>query len=297
MAKKHGLGRGLSALIRDDETTGGDTPQAAGIRDVPVDDIRRSNWQPRREFEQEALNELAESIRRHGVLQPLLVRQAEDGYELIAGERRLRASLAAGVESVPAIVLEAADRDALELALTENLQREDLNIIEEAQGYQLLADRFELTQEAIAERVGKGRATVANAMRLLALPDEVRRLVSDNKLSAGHAKVLTALDAPQEQSALARRVAQEGMSVRELEKAIERKRRGPRKPRPSQTDLPQQHLSYLSDRLHGHFGTSVRITPSRTYANGKKARGSIEIDFYSNEELDRILELLGLRED
>ncbi len=292
MAKKMGLGRGLEALMRD-----GTAPQPKpgdGILTVPVTRIKRSKLQPRQQFQDAPLRELAESIREHGILQPLLVRETPDGYELIAGERRLRAAGEAGLEEVPVIVTQAPDEAALELALVENLQREDLNAIEEAEGYQALASRFGLTQEQIAAKVGKPRATVANSLRLLALPDEVKRMVGNGGLSAGHAKALSALDIPREQILLARRTEKEGLSVRNLEKIVQRTKQAPRKPRASRSDIPAGHLNHLSDRLHAHFGTSVRISPCRTYANGKKGRGCLEIDFYSADDLHRILEVLGV---
>jgi ParB family transcriptional regulator, chromosome partitioning protein len=297
MAKTHGLGRGLGALIRDATAAPGapgEKKDEAAIRRVPIGRVRKSPWQPRHTFEQEALADLTASIRQRGVLQPLLVRAVGEEFELIAGERRLRAATEAGLADVPVIVMEAADRDSLELALTENLQRADLNVLEEATGYQVLAERFSLTQEQIAERVGKARATVANTLRLLSLPADVRQLVGDGQLSAGHAKALTGLDIPPEQSLLARRAVEEGLSVRQLEKLIQKAKLAPRRPRVSRSDLPGAHLTDLTDRLHAHFGTSVRILPSRTYANGKKGKGCVEIDFYSNEELDRILSVLGI---
>jgi ParB family chromosome partitioning protein len=199
---------------------------------------------------------------------------------------------------VPVVITEARDdADALEIALIENLQREDLNPMEEAEGYQVLAERFSLTQEQIAERVGKARATVTNALRLLSLPETVRQMVIDGRLSAGHAKLLSGLTIAEEQILFAQFVVNEGLSVRNLEKRIQKSRKAPKRPRVSRSDLPKDHLSYLTDRLHGVFGTSVRIVPSKTYANGKKGKGAIEIDFYSNEELDRILEILGVREE
>ena len=228
------------------------------------------------------------------MLQPLLVRSVGGDYELIAGERRLRAAVAAGLAEVPVTVMDAADRDALELALTENLQREDLNIMEEAAGYQALADNFSLTQEEIAARIGKARASVTNALRLLTLPEQVKGMLRGGQLAAGHAKVLLGTDIPEEQSLFAQRVLDENLSVRQLEKLIEKVKRTPRKPRVTRSDMPATHTADLSDKLQGFFGTRVHLTPSRTYANGKKARGMIQIEFYSNEELDRILELLGL---
>jgi len=291
MAVNHGLGRGLAALLKEDAVAEAAPP--AGRQTAPVDRIRPSAWQPRRAFEEAALADLAASIREHGVLQPLLVRPVGDGYELIAGERRLRAAVEAGLREVPVIVMEAADLDALQLALVENLQREDLNVLEEAHGYQTLADRFNMTQEQIAARVGKARASVANAIRLLNLPVTVQGLIADGTLSAGHAKLLTGLDAPAEQELLARQAVKENLSVRQLEKRI-RRLRVPRKARASRDDIPPPHMTYLSDKLHRHFGTGIRLHSCRTFANGRKGRGVIEVEFYSNDDLDRILTLMGV---
>lgn len=297
MASKHGLGRGLNALIRD--TPEEQVPVAStksGYLHVEASSIRPNPWQPRRVFIKEALEELVASVKQHGVLEPLLVRKVEDGYELIAGERRWRAAQAAGLTSVPVIVREATDHEALELALIENLQRSDLNVLEEAEGYQVLADKFNLTQDEISQRVNKARASVANALRLLSLPAVVKKFVSDGLLSAGHAKVLMGVPAEVEQCRLAERVVRDGMSVRELEKVVEHVRHVPRKRKESKEDIPASHLTYLTDKLHQHFGTSVHVHPCRTLANGRKVKGVIQIDFYSNDELDRILDTLGMRE-
>ncbi len=293
MAAQKGLGRGLGALIKDEAPT--DTPiqQEDGIRKVPIDSIVRNKRQPRHIFDESALADLTASVKEHGVLQPLLVRPDGDGFELIAGERRLRASTAAGLTKVPVIVMNATDGDSLELALIENLQRENLNVLEEAEGYRELAVEFNLTQEEIADRVGKARASITNALRLLTLPDDVKSMLADDRLTRGHAKALLGLEIEKEQTIIARRAVQEGLSVRNLEKLIQRTK-APRKPRAAKPDLPASHVGYLSDQLHTHFGTSVRITPCRTYANGKKGKGSIEIDFFSNDDLDRLLALLGI---
>lgn len=296
MAKHIGLGRGLNALIKDVPAAETGEATGRGVTRIPLNTIHKSPWQPRRRFDAEALADLVRSVRERGLLQPLLVRKVENGYQLIAGERRFRAAQEAELTDVPVIVLEASDRDALELALIENLQREDLNPIEEAEGYQSLIDKFGLTQEQIAERVGKGRATVANALRLLSLSDPVRTMISESRLSAGHAKVLLGVDIPREQELLANRVAGEGLSVRTLEKIVEKLKKPPRKPRSDHADIPASHLQHLTDQLHERFGTSIRITPSRTLANGKKVRGRIEIDYYSPDDLDRLLVILGLTE-
>lgn len=301
--KQHGLGRGLGALIKEVPVHAPDakheTPTASGasgIQRVPVAQIKPNPFQPRQNFKREAMDELVASIRERGVIQPLLVRRQRDGYELIAGERRLRAATEVGLPTVPVQIHDVDDAGALELALIENLQRNDLNIMEEAEGYKVLAEKFGLTQELIAQRVGKARASVANTMRLLHLPIEVRRFISEDLLSPGHAKVLLGVEIGEEQCKLAERVVQGRLSVRELEKLVNPKRRRRRGASPEQSDMPAAHVTHLIDRLHRHFGTSIRLTPCRTMDNGKKVKGTLEVDFFSNEELDRILELLGLSE-
>ncbi len=296
MAVKRGLGRGLGALIKDALPEERDAPAATGVQTVSLASIEANPLQPRKAMDDAALGELADSIRANGVLQPLLVRPRGAGYELIAGERRLLASQAAGLTDVPVVVRDTDDNGSLALALIENLQREDLNIVEEADGYQLLADQFDMTQEQIAERVGKARPTVANAMRLLGLPDEIKNMLSAGTLSAGHAKVLQGLEIPEEQLVYGRLAVKDGLSVRALEKLIARATRVPRKPRAERADMDRTHLADLVDRLRRHFGTRVRVTPSRTLANGKKAKGALEIEFHSNDELTRILDLLGVEE-
>jgi len=311
-----GLGRGLDALIvghsavtaaaaakprphhEDDAGTAGhgSTEAETGRRVlmVPVANIRPSPWQPRRVFNEEALEELAASIRMHGVIQPLVCRRtAPDRYELIAGERRLRAATEAELAEVPVVLLDAEDRDAAEMALVENLQREDLNIIEEAEGYRALADSFGLTQQDIADRVGKGRATVANALRLLDLSDELKQMLGAGLLSPGHAKILLGIDDETERLRFARSSAQEGWTVRVLEQKLQRSREV-RPVRSVTPDIPGDHLGLLLERLHARFGTSVRLTPSVHYANGRRGKGRVEIDFFDNEDLDRLLGLLGI---
>lgn len=309
-AKQKGLGRGLGALITDRKEPSEpkapaptvQTPEepagsSAGIIMVQVRDIVKSPWQPRREFAPEPLRELIDSVAEHGVLQPLLVRRVNSLFELIAGERRYRAAEAAGLPAVPAIVLDVPDQEALELALIENLQRQDLNIIEEAEGYFALAEKFGLTQEKVAERVGKPRATVANCLRLLGLPNTVKQLLAEGSLSAGHAKVLLGLESSAEQEQAARETVADHLSVRSLERLVARMKRPARKKRAERTDMPADHVKYLCEKIGKHFSTSVDIVPSKTLSNGKKTRGSIELHYYSNEDLDRILEQLGLADD
>ena len=300
--KRKAMGRGLDALIKDGTTAKAPKPKTpdkadSGIQRVAVSRIVASPWQPRSTFEAEALSELVESIKAHGVLQPLLVRAVGRKFELIAGERRLRAARAALLRQVPVIVVEATDEKALEMALIENLQREDLNPIEEAEGYALLQKKFNLTQESVARQVGKARASVANALRLLELSDTIRKYVAEGLLSVGHAKVLLAVANEKERERLARRAIKEGMSVRTLEKIVKRLGRPPRKARDEKTDLPGDYLHTLTDELHQYFGTSVRISPSKTLANGRRVKGSLEIDFHDNDELDRLLAIVGFSSD
>lgn len=311
-----GLGKGLGALIGDPVSrpepdapdpgheagaaaTGSGAPDRS-IRSLPLRDLRPNPWQPRQDFDEEALKELTDSIQRRGILQPLLCRRRTDGgVELVAGERRLRAARAAGLETVPVIFLEASDSEAAEMALIENLQREDLNVIEEAEGYRILAQKFNLTQQEVAERVGKARSSITNALRLLDLPGEVKQFIVEGRLSSGHAKALLGLETPEEQRALARRCVEEDLSVRALETLLRRRATPSDRPAPSPpvADIPAPHLELLADRLRTFFGTHVKLQPTRTFPNGKHGRGSIEIEFYDHDDLDRILELLNIDVD
>ena len=264
---------------------------------VPLDRIRPSPFQPRKEFAPEALQELTESIKAQGIIQPLLVRQRADYYELIAGERRWRAAQLLGLADVPAIVREADDNSVLELALIENLQRENLNPIEEAQGYAELIQRFNLRQEDIAVKVGKSRAWIANALRLLKLPDEVRAFVREGRLSVGHAKAILALDLPAEQSLAGARVLKDSLSVRATEDLVAKMRQkqpivipdaaAVAKKLPVATDA---HVQDLENRLRERLGTKVQLK----YRNGK---GALTASFFSDDELERLLQILGIRLD
>lgn len=268
------------------------------VLEVPIAEISRSPWQPRQTFDEAALKELTDSIKSAGVLAPLICRKTADGhYELISGERRLRASNNAGLTKVPVILVDAADRQAAEMAIIENIQRQDLNIIEEAEGYRTLSEKFSLTQQEVADRVGKARPSVANALRLLDLPDEVKQLIGSGLLSLGHAKVLLGLADANEQTLLGRKSVTDGLSVRALERVIARRKMEAANEQPvhvSRPDLPESYIRDLSDRMHQRFGTSVRITSGVTHANGKHTKGLLEIDFYDNDDLERILTLLGV---
>lgn len=301
-----GLGRGLDALIGREATqqvseVSAHTPvkpeMAPGTKSVfmvSLSMIHASPWQPRRVFDDVALQELADSIRAHGIIQPLICRASPaGGYELIGGERRMRAATEIGLKEVPIIVMEAADRDAAEMALVENLQREDLNIVEEAEGYRALADGFGMTQVEIAERVGKARASVANTMRLLELPDEVKQLLGSGLLSVGHAKVILGVEGEVDRIKLARDSVKDGLTVRMLEQRVERRKAEPRT-KLITSDIPEEYVLMLLDKLHQRFGTSVRLSPSVRFQNGRRGRGKIEIDFIDNEDLSRLLDLLGV---
>ncbi len=301
MTAKARLGRGLDALIkagaRPEPAESEQFPQARPESFAPVAEIRPNPNQPRRAFEPAALEELANSIREHGVIQPLVVRRVEGGFELIAGERRFMAAQQAGLETVPITIRDASDQTSLELALVENLQRKDLNPVEEAEGYQALAERFTLTHEQIAAKVGKSRAAVSNALRLLSLPDELQALLAEGAIETGHAKVLLGVELEQEKIMLARRVIREKLSVRETEAIVARMRRATRRSRVSRSDIPQPQLEYLADRLRRHFGTGITLLPCKTLSNGRKVKGMLEIEFYSSDDLNRVLDAMGINLD
>ncbi|HTS19385.1 MAG TPA: ParB/RepB/Spo0J family partition protein [Verrucomicrobiae bacterium] len=268
-----------------------------GVRHLGIDTIDRSPFQPRTEFDPEQLRELAESIKQRGVIQPLVVRaiktatpQPESAvrYELIAGERRWRAAREAGLTTVPAIVREASDEEALEIALIENLQREDLNAIEEAHAYDQLATQFKLTQEQIAEKVGRSRAAVANATRLLGLPEEVQSWIADDRLSVGHAKAILGLPGPTEQRLVAERVLKRSLTVRETEQLVEQlKGESKVRSRVLTATVKSAHVLAIEERLKQKLGTHVNIH------HGKK-KGRIEIEYYGNDDLSRLLDILGI---
>jgi ParB family chromosome partitioning protein len=268
------------------------------VFEVPTAEISRSPWQPRQSFDEAAMNELADSIRTNGVIQPLICRKLGDGqYELIAGERRLRAAIAAGLTKVPVVLMDAEDRKAAEMAIIENIQRQDLNVIEEAFGYRTLADKFSLTQQEVADRVGKPRPSVANSLRLLDLPDEVKQLVGSGMLSTGHAKLLLGIADATKQTLLGRKCVTDGLTVRKLERLIKRMADEDSGKAPVSTgkpDMPESYVRDLTDRLHERFGTSVKLIPGITHANGKHSKGVLAIDFYDNDDLDRLLALLGV---
>ncbi len=328
-SKHRGLGRGLDALIQGGgarsapaaakkpaaKTSAKSSPapakpkaaapavetaaKGAPVKWIAVERITRNPWQPRREFAEAALQELADSIKAKGILQPVLVRQSADGFELIAGERRFRAAQMAGLKELPALLQEATDLDVMELALIENIQRADLNLIEEAEGYRLLLQSG-LTQEDISKRVGKARAMIANVLRLLDLSDPIKQALAEGTLSAGHAKVLLGVDEGI-RNTLAARVISQGLSVRALEKLIEGLKKAkelvqkrPPAPAPTGNEAAARHLKFLADRMQQELGTKVQLSPARVMADGKREMGRIVIEFFDNEDLSRLLDTLNL---
>ena len=306
--RKHGLGRGLDGLLSSSLPPPAVAPVRVESRPVaqqqgaPLElnilDIERSPYQPRRDFREEELKELAESLKNSGLVQPPTVRKNAAGrYELISGERRLRAAQLAGWKKIRVTLVEADDLTAAAMTTSENLQREDLNPIEEAVSYKTLQDKFHLTQADVAEKVGKGRATVANAVRLLELPDEVKGLVQSRLLSAGHAKVLLSVDSEKDRILLARDCVNDQLTVRALEKKVARLHA----PVPARStgvpDLPDAYVRNLSDKLKRHLGCAVRVTSGVTHANGKHTKGVLEIDFFDNDDLDRVIRMIGVEID
>ncbi|MGA2220429.1 MAG: ParB/RepB/Spo0J family partition protein [Verrucomicrobiia bacterium] len=260
-----------------------------GIKYLDINSIKRSRFQPRGGFDPEQLRELAESIKQRGVVQPLLVRPlGNDRYELIAGERRWRAAREAGLTTIPAIVREASDQEALEIALIENLQREDLNPIEEARAYEQLATQFNLTQERIAEKVGRSRAAVANAMRLLGLTGDVLSWIADGRLSVGHAKAILGLSIGEEQRLVAERVLKRNLTVRETEQLVEQLKGDAKVRIRALGQAPKSaHVLAIEEKLQQKLCTHVSVH------HGKK-KGRIEIEYYGNDDLARLLGIFGI---
>ncbi len=279
------LGKGLSDLMRITRDPTAEAPRpGAGVAKVDIELIKPDDGQPRRKFDDATLDELAKSIRHQGILQPLLVRRDGKGYRLIAGERRWRASQRAGLSEVPVLVREASDAEAFELALVENLQREDLSPLEEAEGYRRLLEERKWTQEQVADRVGKERSTVANALRLLGLPAEVKQLLESGELDMGHARALLGLPRQLEMVSLARAVVAEKLSVRETEARVKAGRAGPAKAKAAPKQSPEARR--LVEDLQRRLGTKVRL------AEKGGGKGTLEVDFFSYEDLDRIVGLI-----
>ncbi|SDO45876.1 chromosome partitioning protein, ParB family [Eubacterium maltosivorans] len=292
MAKSRGLGKGLKALIPDESFMSIDNSDAdnAGklVFFLQINKIRPNADQPRKKFNREKLEELAASIKEHGILQPLVVRPENNGYTIIAGERRWRAAAMAGLKEVPVIVKDLPAKDVMELALIENVQREDLNAIEEAEAYGALMEHFNLTQGEIGIRIGKSRAAITNTMRLLNLPDKVRQEVLDDHISSGHARALLSLEDQKQMEALCEEIIDKKLSVRETERKVKLLKNPPKEEKAKSEKNP--YITAVEDGLKQKFATKVKIS-------GKKDKGKIELEYYSTEDLNRILDLLGYEND
>ncbi|MCD8375783.1 MAG: ParB/RepB/Spo0J family partition protein [Oscillospiraceae bacterium] len=287
MASERGLGRGLDALLGDVSLQG----QENASLSLPISQVEPGLHQPRKQFDEESLHDLADSIREHGILQPLTVRRLSSGYyQIIAGERRWRAAKLAGLTQVPVNIIEADDRKVMELGLIENLQREDLNPIEEANGYLTLKEEYGLTQEEIAQRMGKSRPAIANALRLLALPELVRDMVLEGELSAGHARALLTLPNAESQEKAAQQIISLDLNVRQTEalvKKLQAEETAPPKEKNTSADSQKIYLEDLEKSLSARWGRKVSISP------GKK-KGKIQLEYYDSEDLEHLLSLLQI---
>ena len=306
MSKKKALGRGLSALLSDSTpedklevdiqspaSPAQKDPVASGIAEIPVEEIEVNPFQPRTHFDQEALQELSESIKVHGIIQPITVRRLTNNqYQLISGERRFQASKLAGLKTIPAYIRSANDQQMLEMALIENIQRENLNAIEIALSYQRLISECSLKQDELGERVGKNRATVTNYLRLLRLPPDIQIAVRDNKLSMGHARAIINVENPDKQLYIFKKTLDDDLSVRKVEELV--REMSPRKgekndvqPETAPAVAPSREISQLQSRLSSHFGTRVAVKSDGT-------KGEIKIPFLSVEDLNRIIDILKM---
>lgn len=291
--KKMGLGRGIEALFADNNVEEPNVDET--VQDLKLNLIRPNPYQPRRVFDKAALKELAKSIEKSGVFQPIIVRQPDKGierYEIIAGERRFRASKLAHQDTIPAIVRDFDDERMMEVAVLENLQREDLTPLEEAQAYQTLMDKLSLTQAQVASRLGKSRPYIANYLRLLGLPKSVKHLLSSKKLSMGQARTLLGLKDKQQLAALAEKAVSQNLTVRQLEELVGSQNQQGKHKAKRRKQRKSPYLREAENQLQSRFGTKVNLAPS-----SKKNRGKIEIPYTSTDDLNRILELLGVSFD
>ena len=287
---KRGLGKGLDTMIppvKNEEKSEKGDPAKGPETLVNITKVEPNREQPRKNFDEYALLELSESIKQYGLLQPILVQDRKDYYEIIAGERRWRAAKLAGLKQVPVIIKNLTDQEIVEISLIENIQRENLNPIEEAQAYKRLLNEFHLKQDEVAERVSKSRTAVTNSMRLLKLSDDVQRMVIDEMITTGHARALLGVEDPAEQYNLAQRIFDEKLSVREVEKIVKNMGK-PVKPKKEKVVDKSMQVIYddISEKLKTQLGTKVNIVPK------EDGSGKIEIEFYSHDELDRILDLM-----
>ena len=293
--KKKGLGKGLDSLIPDNKSMKSvtsektveskeDAAAKSGVQVMKINEVEPNRDQPRKNFDEDALLELSDSIKQFGVLQPLLVRKRKDYYEIIAGERRWRAAKLAGVKEVPVIEKEYTDQEILEIGLIENIQRENLNPIEEAIAYKRLLEEFKLKQDEVAERVSKSRTAVTNSMRLLKLSDKVQQMIIDDMISTGHARALLAIDDPELQYTLANKIFDEKLSVRETEKLV-KEIKNPKKPKEKKPVANSFIYQDLEEKMKSVFGTKVSISKG-------KGKGKIEIEYYSDDELEHLFDMM-----
>ena len=294
--KKKGLGKGLDSLIPDNKSMKSvtsektveskeDAAAKSGVQVMKINEVEPNRDQPRKNFDEDALLELSDSIKQFGVLQPLLVRKRKDYYEIIAGERRWRAAKLAGVKEVPVIEKEYTDQEILEIGLIENIQRENLNPIEEAIAYKRLLEEFNLKQDEVAERVSKSRTAVTNSMRLLKLSDKVQQMIIDDMISTGHARALLAIDDPELQYTLANKIFDEKLSVRETEKLV-KEIKNPKKPKEKKPVANSFIYQDLEEKMKSVFGTKVSI------ASKGKGKGKIAIEYYSDDELEHLFDMM-----
>jgi len=294
--KKKGLGKGLDSLIPDNKSMKSvtsektveskeDAAAKSGVQVMKINEVEPNRDQPRKNFDEDALLELSDSIKQFGVLQPLLVRKRKDYYEIIAGERRWRAAKLAGVKEVPVIEKEYTDQEILEIGLIENIQRENLNPIEEAIAYKRLLEEFNLKQDEVSERVSKSRTAVTNSMRLLKLSDKVQQMIIDDMISTGHARALLAIDDPELQYTLANKIFDEKLSVRETEKLV-KEIKNPKKPKEKKPVANSFIYQDLEEKMKSVFGTKVSI------ASKGKGKGKIEIEYYSDDELEHLFDMM-----
>ena len=298
MATNKSLGRGLSALFGEDNVDPAVPPTSAepvrpknGFRNIPLRRIEPNRAQPRRSFDEAALQELEDSIRVHGVLAPITVRQGDNGYyQIVAGERRWRAARRAGLDTIPAMVIDADEQTMMELALIENLQREDLNPMEEAEGYRALIDQFGMKQETVASRVGKSRSAVANSLRLLALDETIRRMVAEGTLSSGHARAVLAVQDSEKRLAAAKTMTETGMSVRQAEAYVKKLNKPAEEQVQDNTSITQEfqpdYYAELQRKLEGSLGRRVHI-------DHKKNKGKVTLEYYGDDDLERLVQALA----
>lgn len=288
-SRRKALGRGLEELFsnepiayeRLEEKIMNETSNEE-IVELPLKELRSNPYQPRKNFDEEALKELASSIKEHGVFQPIIAKKSIKGYEIIAGERRVKASILAGKETIPAIIRDFSDQDMMEIALLENLQREDLNALEEAIAYRKLLDELSLTQEELAKRLGKSRSHITNMLGLLTLPDEVKDLIISSKLTMGHARVLSKIEDSEKVKELAKKVIQEGLSVRQIEELAQDDKLTRKNTQNRKVSSNYSEYKHIEEDLSEKFGTKIKIKNSK-----------IEINFANKNDLNRILEIIG----